>query len=109
MTLRRRVERLEDRVPVADGWQPYRIPTPEENEAVREKLAAAIEKAGPRRVVPDDELWANMQAVKADLAAAAAEYEAAHEWRWVDGQCYVRKRPVGRVGADGRHPAIDPP
>jgi hypothetical protein len=51
-----------------------------------------------------------MNALKADLmAAAAAEYEATHEWRWVDGGCYVRERPSGHLRPDEHRPTTYPP
>jgi hypothetical protein len=67
----RRVVRLVDVVPAEDGWGPYHLPTPEENEAALAKLATLMEEAGSQPELPDDELYANMNALKADLMAAA--------------------------------------
>ena len=49
-----------------------------------------------------------MNALKADLTAAA-EYEATHEWRRVDGRCYVRERPSSHLRPDKHRPATYPP
>lgn len=97
MAIKDRVRRLERQMtPAADGWQLFPLATAEEQAALRARLAGKIEEAGPRAELSADELRAGLDEVMSFLRAAAASYEATHEWKWVDGRCYARQRPAGR-------------
>jgi hypothetical protein len=96
VALRDRLRRLERQLtPATDGWELFSLPSAEEQATLRAKIAGMIGAAGPRAEVSADELRAGLDEVKAFLRAAVARYEAAHEWKWVDGCCYVRQRPAG--------------
>ena len=97
-TLETRIDALERKAP-AEGWQPFAPPTDAE---WHEHLAAmgisttAQEAAakGFRSIAHEMASRAGLTLAEfnAQMNAEAQEYEAAHEWKWINGKCYIRKR-----------------
>ena len=95
MSLSDRLRRLEKQCAASDeGWKPYDkhklSPRAEElfDEVRRFRDShpdPAIRQASVMDILGPE--------AKETARKATEEYEARHEWRWINGRCYIRRRP----------------
>ena len=99
MSLGDRLRRLEKRCAASEeGWKPH------EKHRLSPRAEALIDEVRRFRDSHPDPAIREASVMdilgpeaKATARKAAEEYEARHEWRWVNGQCYIRERPeLGR-------------
>ena len=93
-----RVQRLERSLEdTRGGWEPYDpLPCPDlEGDGVWAKLKRIRDNhSNPavRNMSLMDMAEDLIPGFKERIKRAGAAYEASHEWRWINGQCYVRER-----------------
>ncbi len=90
MSSKTRLDRLEKERSAGEGWQPFAPLT------AAEICAAHLgELPQETATATPEELAKGLAELKAQLQSKAANYEATHQFRWVNGQCQVRALPEG--------------
>lgn len=92
MSIETRLKRLEDETGLGDGWIPFDIkPSPEIQQWIDELRAlrdsyptGSTTRAGSIMDMLGPEFQERVK-------KAGEEFNARHEWRWIDGQCYIRE------------------
>jgi len=110
MSIKSRLAKLEASAGVDDGWEPFTPPEPGNDDwEVRIETTlgwpvgtisrTAHEAAAKGYQSVTDEiahlLGVPVQEYLAWLKERSDAYEARHEWKWVDGKCYIRERRSG--------------
>jgi len=106
VSLADRVRRLErDCSPVGQGWQLYEW-KPREPDLEGDGPWAKLKRIRDNHPDPEvrnkslmDMAEDLMPGFKRQVKEGAEAYQASHEWRWMDGRCYVRERPGLRGGS----------